>query len=163
MWIKNIMLPLNRLWKPKGPWDFNAPTFSRKSVYIRRWGCLPYAPAEFYRAWKFLAFISGRGSVDPRGHSAPGRVRSIEYSEDHIEKSKLWPSVLQRSNFRRLTFLRLIILISINVTTSNYYLVFMLPLLFAMFFHLFLLLSFSPYLHIHLFLSLQSLYCLFSL
>jgi hypothetical protein len=46
--------------------DFEAPTFSRQSVHRWRWGCQPYASAALY----------------PQGHSAAGRIRLIEKSND---------------------------------------------------------------------------------
>jgi hypothetical protein len=41
--------PCNRPWRPRGLWDVEAPTFSRQSAHIWRWGCQPHAPAALYR------------------------------------------------------------------------------------------------------------------
>jgi hypothetical protein len=38
--------PCNRLWRPKGLWDVEAPTFSRQSVHRWRLGCQPHVPAD---------------------------------------------------------------------------------------------------------------------
>jgi hypothetical protein len=40
--------PCNRPWRPIGLWEVEAPTFTRQSAYIWRWGCHPYAPAALY-------------------------------------------------------------------------------------------------------------------
>jgi hypothetical protein len=38
--------PCNRLWRPIGLWDVEAPTFSRHSAHRWRWGCQPYVPCR---------------------------------------------------------------------------------------------------------------------
>jgi hypothetical protein len=41
-------VPCNRLWRPIGLWDVEAPTFSKQSAHSWRWGCQPYAPDSLY-------------------------------------------------------------------------------------------------------------------
>jgi hypothetical protein len=75
--------PCNRPWRPMGLWDVEAPIFSRHSARRWRWGCQSYAPAALYprkipgnNFWYRLSW--------PRGHSAAGRIRSIEKSNELI-------------------------------------------------------------------------------
>jgi hypothetical protein len=71
----------NRPWRPIGMWNIQAPTFSRQSTHRWRWGCQPYEPAgRPLPPGRFMVLISIRGWVDPRGHSAAGRIRSVEKS-----------------------------------------------------------------------------------
>jgi hypothetical protein len=75
--------PCNRPWRPMGPWDVEAPTFCRQSAHRWRWGCQPYAPAALYSRKIPGTHFSYRLSR-PQGHSAAGRIRSIEKSGDLI-------------------------------------------------------------------------------
>jgi hypothetical protein len=81
---KMLIYLCNRPWSPIGLRDVEAPTFSRKSAHRWRKGCQPYVLAAFYTPGRFLALISVRGWVDPRGHGAAGRIRLIEKSNDFI-------------------------------------------------------------------------------
>jgi hypothetical protein len=81
----NMARTCNRPWRPIGLWDVEAPTFSRQSLHRWRWGCEPYVPAgRPLPPGRFLVLISVRGWVEPRGHSATGRIRSIEKYSDLI-------------------------------------------------------------------------------
>jgi hypothetical protein len=40
--------PCNRLRRPTGLWDVEAPIFSKQSAQRWGWGCQPYAPADLY-------------------------------------------------------------------------------------------------------------------
>jgi hypothetical protein len=56
--------------------------FSRQSAHRWRWSCQPYAPASFYPqddSWYSHFCLRLRR---PQGHSATGRIRSIEKSND---------------------------------------------------------------------------------
>jgi hypothetical protein len=51
---------------------------SRQSAHRWRWGCQPNVPAAFYPPGRFLVLISVKKLSRPQGHSAAGRIRSIE-------------------------------------------------------------------------------------
>jgi hypothetical protein len=78
---KKLSYPCNRPWRVIGLWDVEAPTFSRQSAHRERWGCQLYAPAALYPqedSWySFLLEVESNP-----GHSAAGRIRSIEKSND---------------------------------------------------------------------------------
>jgi hypothetical protein len=69
----------NRPWKPIGSWDVEAHRW--------RWSCQPYAPTPFTPWYSFLLEVSR-----PQAHSAAGRIRSIEKSNDLIEEPNPRPS-----------------------------------------------------------------------
>jgi hypothetical protein len=68
--------PCNRLWMPIGLWNVEAPTFSRQSSH--RWHevvSLTHRPVALYTQ-------KGSRLSQPQGHSAAGRIRSIEKYND---------------------------------------------------------------------------------
>jgi hypothetical protein len=65
--------------------DIEAPTFSRQSAYRWRWDCQPYARhCRLLPPGRFLVLISVKSLSPPQGHSAAGRVRSIENFHDFV-------------------------------------------------------------------------------
>jgi hypothetical protein len=79
---KRQSYPCNRPWRPIGMWEVEAPTFFRESVHRWRRGCQPYTSAALYPSGRFLVLISRLSR--PQGHSAAGRIRSIEKPNDLI-------------------------------------------------------------------------------
>jgi hypothetical protein len=78
-----MKLYLNRRWRPIGLWDVEAPTFSRHSAHRRWWGCQPYAPAGFLLPPRKITDTHFCQRLSrPQGHSADGRIRSTEKSND---------------------------------------------------------------------------------
>jgi hypothetical protein len=80
---KKYSYPCNRPWRPTGLWDVNAQTFSRQSA-LRWWkGCQPYMLGALYsQEDSWCSFLLEAAS--PQGHSAAGRIRSTEKSNDLI-------------------------------------------------------------------------------
>jgi hypothetical protein len=58
-----LTYPCKKLWRPKGLWDVEVPTFSRQSAH--RWWCQTYEQTPIYSPGRFLVLISLRGWVDP--------------------------------------------------------------------------------------------------
>jgi ssDNA-binding Zn-finger/Zn-ribbon topoisomerase 1 len=82
---KSQSYPRNRLWRPIGLWDVKAPTLFRQSAHGWWWGCQPYAPASHpLPPGRLLVLISVKRPSRLQDHSAAGRIRSTEKSNDLI-------------------------------------------------------------------------------
>jgi hypothetical protein len=73
-------------WRSTGLWDVEAPIFSRQSDHRWRWGCQLYAPAAILPLKKIPGTHFCQRLSRPQGHSAAGRIRSVQKCNDLNKK-----------------------------------------------------------------------------
>jgi hypothetical protein len=88
------MCPCNKPWRPIRLWDVEAPKFSKQSANRWRWDCQSYAPAALCPPGIFVVLFSVTKMSTPQGHSAAGKINSIE------QENPMTTSEMELATFR---------------------------------------------------------------